>query len=130
MFVSDILPCMCPAALWSPVGKGAKADVAGPAGPAFAGPTFLAENAFQRVPFTHFGSFFLELTSDFIHETLRMSIMHLAKVLKQAVTEISAMGRVARKPKVVAFQQQRHRPACTYAQSNQRLYCSISGKYK
>ena len=130
MFVFDILPCVCPAAWWSPVGKGAKADVAGQAGPAFAVPIFAAENAFRQVPFTRFGSFFFELTSDFIHETLPMSLIDLAKVIKHAVTEIRVMGRVARKPKVVAFQQQRHRPACTDAQSDQRLYCSISGKYK
>ena len=55
MFAVDILPCMGLAALWSSVGKGAKAIVAGPAGAAFAGPTFLAEYAF-----------FFELTSDFI----------------------------------------------------------------
>ena len=40
MFAVDILPCMCFAGLWSSVGKGAKAVVAGPAGAAFAGPTF------------------------------------------------------------------------------------------
>ena len=57
--------------------------------------------------------------------TLRMSLIDIAKVLKQAVTEIWAMGRVAGKPKVVAFQQQRCRPA----QTGQRLCCSISGKY-
>ena len=53
----------------------------------------------------------------------------VAKVLKQAITEIWVMGRVARKPKVVAFQQQRRRPACADAQSDQRLCCSISGKF-
>ena len=42
---------MCLAALWSSVGKGDKAVVAGPAGAAFAGPTFLVEYAFLRVPF-------------------------------------------------------------------------------
>ena len=36
---------MCLAALWSPVGKGTSAVVAGPEGPVFAGPTFLAEYA-------------------------------------------------------------------------------------
>ena len=61
--------------------------------------------------------------------TLRMSLIDIAKVLKQAVTEILAMGRVAGKPKVVAFQQQRRRPACADAQTGQRLCCSISGKY-
>ena len=66
MFAVDILPCMFLAALWSSVGKGAKAVVAGPAGAAFAGPTFLAEFAFHRVPLSRFGSFFFELTSDFI----------------------------------------------------------------
>ena len=66
MFVFDILPCMCLAALWSPAGKGAKAVVAGPAGPAFAGPTFLAEYAFHRGSLSCFDSFFFELTSDFI----------------------------------------------------------------
>ena len=42
--------------------------------------------------------------------TLRMSLIDIAKVLKQAATEIWVMGRVAGKPKVVAFQQQRRRP--------------------
>ena len=50
-------------------------------------------------------------------------------MLKQAITEIWVMGWVARKPKVVAFQQQRRRPAWADAQSEQRLCCSISGKY-
>ena len=53
-------------ALWSPVGKGAKPVVAGPAGPAFAGPTFVAEYALRRVPFSRFSLFFFELTSDLI----------------------------------------------------------------
>ena len=53
----------------------------------------------------------------------------LAKVLKQAITEIWVTGRVARKPKVVAFQQQRRRPALADAQSDKWLCCSISGKY-
>ena len=48
--------------------------------------------------------------------TLRMSLIDIAKVLKQAITEIWVMGRVAGKPKVVAFQQQRRRPACADAQ--------------
>ena len=61
--------------------------------------------------------------------TLRMSLIDIAKVLKQAVAEIWVMGRVAGKPKVVAFQQQRRRPACADAQTGQRLCCSISGKY-
>ena len=61
--------------------------------------------------------------------TLRMSLIDIAKVLKQAVTEIWVMGRVTGKPKVVAFQQQRRRPDCADAQTGQRLYCSISGKY-
>ena len=47
--------------------------------------------------------------------TLRMSLIYIAKVLKQAVTEIWVMGRVAGKPKVVAVQQQRRR-ACADAQ--------------
>ena len=68
-------------------------------------------------------------TSDATYQTLRMSKIDLAKVLKQAITEILVMGRVARKPKVVAFQQQRRRPACADSQSDQRLCCSISGKY-
>ena len=61
--------------------------------------------------------------------TLRMSLIDIVKVLKQAVTEIWVMGRVAGKPKVVAFQQQRRRTDCADAQTGQRLYCSISGKY-
>ena len=65
MFVFDILACMCLAALCSPVGKGVKAVVAGLAGTAFAGPTFLAEYAFRRVSFFSFQLIF-ELTSGFI----------------------------------------------------------------
>ena len=42
--------------------------------------------------------------------TLRMSLIDNAKLFKQAVTEIWVMGRVAGKPKVVAFQQRRRRP--------------------
>ena len=61
---------MCLAALLSSVGKGAKAIVAGPAGAAFAGPTFLAEYTFHRVPLSGLGSFFFELTSD-IHLIMR-----------------------------------------------------------
>ena len=63
--------------------------------------------------------------------TLHMSLIDIANVLKQAVTEIWlwVKGHVAGKPKVVALQQQRHRPACADAQSGQRLCCSISGKY-
>ena len=61
----------------------------------------------------------------FNHEplrTLRMSLIDIAKVLKQAVTEIWVMGRVAgKKAKVVAFKQQRRRQACADAQSGQRL---------
>ena len=57
---------MCIAALWSSVGKGVKAVVAGPAGLAFAGPALLSEYAFYRVPLSRLGSFFFELTSDFI----------------------------------------------------------------
>ena len=66
MFDVDILPCMCLAALRSSVGKAANAVVPGPAGAAFAGPTVLAKYAFHRVPLSGFGSFFYELTSDFI----------------------------------------------------------------
>ena len=58
MFTVDILPLLCLAALWSSVGIGAKAVVAGPSGAAFAGPTFWAEYAFHRVPLSRFGSFF------------------------------------------------------------------------
>ena len=52
--------------------------------------------------------------------TLRMSLIDIAKVLKQAVTEIWVIGRVTGKPEVVAFQQQRR---------SQLLCCSIYGKY-
>ena len=63
MFAVDILPCMCLAALCSSVGKGAKAGVAGPAGVAFAGSTFLAEYAtcIHRVPLSRFVFFSLSL---------------------------------------------------------------------
>ena len=40
MFVFDILPCMCLAALLPTVGKVAKAVVAGPAGPELLDPLF------------------------------------------------------------------------------------------
>ena len=50
---------MCLAALWSSVGKGDKALVAGQAGAEFDGPTFLAEYVFHRVPLSRFGFFFL-----------------------------------------------------------------------
>ena len=100
-------------------------------------PLFCAEYAIHRVPLSRF-VFFLwaylwfylimrQLTETL--RTLRMSLIDFAKVLKQAVTEIWVMGRVAGKPKVVAFQQQRRRPACAAAQTGQRLCCSISGKY-
>ena len=61
--------------------------------------------------------------------TLCMSLIDLAKVLKQAVTEIWVMGRVARNPKVVAFQQLRRSPAWADVQSDQWLSCPISGNY-
>ena len=61
---------------------------------------------------------------------MRMSLVDLGKGLKQAVTEIRVMDHVARKPEVVAFQQERRRPACTDAHTDQRLCCSISVKYK
>ena len=46
--------------------------------------------------------------------TLRMSLIDIAKVLKQAVIEIWVMGRVAGKSKVVAFQQKRRRLASDF----------------
>ena len=53
---------MCLAALCSSVGKWAKVGVvAGPAGAAFAGPTFLAEYAIHRVPLSRFVFFSLGL---------------------------------------------------------------------
>ena len=54
---------MCLAALWPPVGKVAKAD-APVRQVRVAGPTFLAEYVFRRVPFSLFGLFFFEGTSD------------------------------------------------------------------
>ena len=51
---------MCLSALWPPVGKVAKAVVAGPAGPELLVPLFLAEYVFRRVPFSPFGLFFFE----------------------------------------------------------------------
>ena len=52
---------MCLAALWSSVGKGDKAVVAGQAGAEFDGPTFLAEYVFHRVPLSRFVFFSLSL---------------------------------------------------------------------
>ena len=60
MFAVDILPCMCLAALCSSVGKGAKAVVAGPAGAAFAGGTFLA--SMLSTVFLYLVSFFFSLS--------------------------------------------------------------------
>ena len=82
-------------------------------------------NLSSSVPFPPFGLFFFERTSD---ETIP-NVAHVINRPCQAITEIWVMGRVARKPKVVAFQQQRRRPACADAQSDQRLCCPISGKY-
>ena len=65
MFAVDILPCLCLAALCSSAGKGAKAGVAGPAGAAFAGPTFWP-SMLPPCSFISFRFFFFELTSDFI----------------------------------------------------------------
>ena len=39
------------------------------------------------------------------------------------------MDRVERKPDVAACERQRHRPACTSAQSDQSLCYSLIGKY-
>ena len=39
------------------------------------------------------------------------------------------MDRVERKPDVTACERQRRRPACTSAQSDQRLCYSLLGKY-
>ena len=39
------------------------------------------------------------------------------------------MGLVATKPDYVACEQQKCRPACASAQTDQRLCCSLSGKY-
>ena len=75
--------------------------------------------------FSPFGLFYYDATI----QNVAHVINRLAKVLKQAITEIWVMGRVARKPKEVAFHQQRRRPAYADAQSDQRLCCSISGKY-
>ena len=66
MFAVDILPCMCLAALCSSVWKGAKAGVAGPAGAAFAGPTFFWPSMLSTVFLYLVSFFFFELTSDFI----------------------------------------------------------------
>ena len=66
MFAVDILPCMCLAAWWSSVENGAKAVVNGPGGAAFAGPTFFGRVDLCFPPLSRFGSFFFELTSDFI----------------------------------------------------------------
>ena len=90
-----------------------KAVVAGPAGRR-APDHFLDEYAFRRVPFSYFGSFFLVLTSDFqfIERLLRVSSIDRpsqgVKTLKNnaiiIMTIIILMGRVERKPDVVAFQ--------------------------
>ena len=55
---------MCLAALWPPVGKVAKAVVAGPAGPELLDPLFLAEYVFHSVPFSPFGLCLFEHNSD------------------------------------------------------------------
>ena len=75
-------------------------------------PLFLAECAFRRVYFSSFGSVFFELTSDFIQSC--------DNLLKHS-------ERCACLPRC---QQQMRRLAYADAQSDQRLCCSISGKYK
>ena len=60
---------MCLAAMCSSVGKGAKAGVAGPAGAASAGPTFLTEYAIHRVSLSRFFSLSLPLIL-FNHATI------------------------------------------------------------
>ena len=42
---------------------------------------------------------------------------------------IILMDRVERKPDRAPYEHQRRRPAYTYAQSDQRLWCSLPGKY-
>ena len=79
--------------------------------------------------FFSFWLIYFERTSDATIPNVAHVINRPCQGVKTIITEIWVMGRVARKTKVVAFQQQRRRPACADAQSDQRLCCSISGKY-
>ena len=122
VFAVDILPCMCLAALCPSValGKGLR-----PASPVrqlqhLLHPLFWP--SMLSTVFLYLVSFFVSWAYLWFYlimrqftktlRTLRMSLKDIAKVLKQAVTEIWVMGRAAGKPKVVAFQQKRRRPAC------------------
>ena len=62
MFAVDILPCMCLAALWPPIGKVAKDVVAGPAGHELLDPLFWPSLFSDVSLFSPFGLFFLERT--------------------------------------------------------------------
>ena len=70
--------CLALAVLWPPDENVVKAVVRRSGRSRVAGPTFLAEYVFRRVPFSPFGLFFFECTSDatiFTEtlQTLRMS---------------------------------------------------------
>ena len=70
---------MCLAALWPYVGIVAKAVVAGQAGPELLDPLFLAEYVFRLVPFSLFGLFFFERTSELTIYTITLQMLRMSK---------------------------------------------------
>ena len=80
--------------------------------------------------FSRFGSFFFVFTSDFqfIDAIIIDRPSQGVKTLKNnaiiIMTVIILMGRVERKPDVVAFEDKRRRPTYTSTQSDQCLCCS------
>ena len=86
-------------------------------------------NLSSRVPFSPFGLFFFERTSDATIPNVAHIINRPCQGIKTSNHRNMGYGSRRKKPKVVAFQQQRRRPACADAQSDQRLCCPISGKY-
>ena len=121
--------------------------------------TFLADYDFRCVPFSRFGSFYILLWIYSICQNLLMQLSirlvacvinrpnwprceSIGKIImtpdyfhnliwsyRHAVDVIILMDRVERKPDVAACEHHKHRPAYTSAQSDQRFYCWLPGKY-
>ena len=53
---------------------------------------------------------------------------HYILLLPQIIFKFDIFGQNMRKPDLFAFEQQRHRPACVSAQSDQRLCLNIFAK--
>ena len=118
MFVFDILPCMCLAALWPPFGNMAKVVVPGPAGPESLDPLFWP-SIFSAVSlFSPFGLFFFDVTIP--------NVAHVINRPCQGVKTSSHrnMGYGSRREKTYG-----NCISTTKAQTLISDCCSISGKY-